>query len=183
MGNVNLIENYMIDNVENLNFKRALVESPIALKAYDMKNEFLTDDQKVRVECWYQLPIGIFSFMFFSLFIFFKDLTILEILITASLFSLVIAILNWKFFWKPFYYLGFVFGGNFSSLTSILFAIYFGFESNWVMLGLAIADAIGFLGVITPSVWLYTFFALKGYPDNIHPKYVFAMKYFKILED
>ena len=54
----------MINNIENLKFKKALIEDDKVLKRYDMKNLFLTDLQKAAVECWYQLPIGIFSFVF-----------------------------------------------------------------------------------------------------------------------
>lgn len=144
---------------------------------YDMKNPFLTDAQKVTTEAWYQFPIGIFFFAFFSGFVFFEELGILGIVIYSYLFGITIAILNWRFYFKPFIFSGYIFGGNISSAISIAFAVYFGFEHRWILMILAIFESTGLLGIVAPSTWLYTFLSKR---KNIHPKYFFADRYFKI---
>lgn len=144
------------------------------LKKYDMKNPFLTDNQKTVTEAWYQFPIGIFEFFFFSCFVFLKDLAITEIIIYSYLLGIIIAILNWKFIIKPFILLGYVFGGNMSSIINISFAIYFGFNGQWLLTILAIFSAVGIMGLISPSMWIYSFLS-TGKP---HPKYIFAKRYF-----
>jgi hypothetical protein len=166
----------MDDNIQNAIFKKALTDNNELLKKYDLKNPFLTDDQKIAVEAWYQLPIGIFTFIFFSCFVFLNNLTVLEIILYSYLITIIIAIINWKFYFKPFILLGYIFGGNISSIISIIFAIYFGFNHNWILMTLALADSLGLLGIISPSTWLYAFFSI----NKIHPKYIFASKYFKI---
>ncbi|MFA6262578.1 MAG: hypothetical protein WC760_14015 [Bacteroidia bacterium] len=168
----------MINNLENLEFQKVLLENKEELQQYDMKNSFLTDEQKATVEAWYQFPIGIFSFTFFSCFAFLENLTVLEIIFFSYLFGIIVAIVNWKFLLKPLIFLGYIFGGNVSSIISIAFAVYFGFENNWILMILAIMDAIGLLGVASPSMWLYSFFSA----GKIHPKYIFATRYFKLSE-
>ena len=168
----------MADNIQNQEFEKALLENNESLKRYDMKNYFLTQGQKTIVEAWFQLPIGIFSFIFFACFIFFKNLTILEIIFYSYLISTVIAIINWKIYLKPFIFLGYIFGGNISTIISIAFAIYFGFEHKWILMILALADSVGLLGILSPSTWLYTFFSA----NKIHPKYIFANRYFRIVD-
>jgi hypothetical protein len=160
--------------MQNIAFEKALIENSESLKKYDMKNYFLTDDQKATVEAWYQLPIGIFTFIFFGCFVLFENLTILEILFYSYLISTIIAIINWKFYLKPLIFLGHFFGGNISSIISIAFAIYFGINHQWLLMTLAIADSFGLLGILSPSTWLYSFLA------KIHPKYYFASRYFKL---
>src|SRR3989344_1323051 len=168
----------MINNLENLEFQKALLENKEELKRYDMKNSFLTDEQKATVEAWYQFPIGIFSFAFFSFFVFSENFTVLEIVGYSYLFGIIVAVINWKFLLKPLIFLGYIFGGNVSSIISIAFAIYFGIENNWILMVLAIMDAVGLLGMVSPSTWLYSFFSAK----KIHPKYIFANRYFKVSE-
>jgi len=160
--------------MQNIAFKKALTENSGLLKKYDMKNYFLTDDQKVTVEAWYQLPIGIFTFIFFGCFVLFENLTTLEILFFSYLISTIVAIINWKFYLKPLIFLGHIFGGNISSIISIAFAVYFGIKHEWLLMILAITDSFGLLGIFSPSMWLYSFLS------KIHPKYYFANKYFKI---
>lgn len=169
----------MLYNIQNLGFKKALLENKGLLKRYDMKNPFLTDEQKVTVEAWYQFPIGIFAFIFFGCFAFFENLTVLEIIFYSYLFGIIIALINWKFLLKSFIFLGHIFGGNISSVIFIGFAVYFGFEHNWILMTLAIMDSAGLLGFVSPSMWLYSFFSIK---KNIHPKYIFADRYFRVLE-
>lgn len=165
-------------NAGNLALKQSLIEGDAGLKKYDMNNPFLTDDQKVITEAWYQLPIGVFSFTFFILFIFSKNLTVSEIVLLSYLIGIIIAIINWSFLSRTFISLGYIFGGTVSSIISITFAIYFGIEHHWILMALAIATSIGLLGFLSPSIWLYSFFTAKR--GFIHPKYVFADRYFEI---
>lgn len=165
----------MIDSIQNLEFKKALPEKQHLLKKYSMKNNFLTENQKATVEAWYQLPIGIFNVTFFGCVILFNNVAILEILLYSYAISTIIAIINWKLYLKSFIFLGYIFGGNISSIISILFAIYFGFEHRWILMVLAILTSVGLLGFLAPSTWLYAFFSI----NKIHPKYIFASRYFK----
>jgi hypothetical protein len=145
-------------------------------KYYNLKNTFLTEQQKAVVEAWYQFPLGIFEILLFSSFIFWSDVTIWKIILYSYLFGLLIAFLNWRFINNFFIKLGYLVGGNASTLICIGFAIYFGFNSQWLFMIIAILSSLGLIGIISPSVVLYSILSInKG-----HPKYIFAKKYFNI---
>lgn len=172
-----------MENLENSLFKKALVEiressnnSKSPLFRYEMGNHFLTTNQKAIVEAWFQFPIGVFIYSLFILFILLGENNILEVFIYSYLIGIIIAIINWKFHFKIFIYLGYIVGGTISSIISVIFLIYFVFNQHYIFMFLALADIIGLLSIISPSLHLYNIFSR----NKFHPKYLFASKYFKI---
>jgi hypothetical protein len=92
----------------------------------------------------------------------------------AFLASGVVGLINW-FIPLRSVTVGFVFGGNVSTLIMLAFAGWFAYHGAWIAAVIAVAGAFGLLSIISPSMHLYTILSRR-----MHPKYWYAKRGFGI---
>lgn len=168
------IKFYMLNDNTEVYFKTLYEHKSDELLKYKMKNIFFNDKQKAIIESWYQFPIGFWSTITFGLFVILPSYSPVLIILIAYILGSIVSLLNWKFYNSKIKLLGYIFGGNISSIISILFAIYFFISHSWVLAVIAVLDAFGMTSILAPSVWMYPILS----KTSVHPKYKFAYKYF-----
>lgn len=148
-------------------------------KIYDLNNPYLTRDEKIIVESWFQLPGNAMEYVFWIILILHisYDISFAYVIIVPIIFNIILGLINWYF--------------HKTSITTVLgLSLFHPFVTGTVGVGvgvylflhhaplLAIISAIvGILGftIFEFHIFLYTFLAHKY---HMHPKYVFAKKQF-----
>lgn len=171
----NLSEQAFLDVCNHFGWKDLQAAAKTQAQFYSLSNPYLSKNQKAVVEAVYQMPIGVFLYLFFFLLSSKGLHSWLFSYVIASLVSLPIAILC---FYKPRFFNSkgmFLFAclfcsHNYMIILAILAGVYF--YKGLVSLGvIALIAATSLLSVFTPSLHLFSFLS-----KELHPKYLFAKK-------
>lgn len=150
----------------------------IESKIYDLNNSFLSQDEKVQVESWFQLPGNIMEYVFWTMSILsiFYPISLFYIFGISIIFNIVVGLVNWHFYNRKLVTtLGLsIFHPYVETVVGIVVAIFLFIKGSLLLAGLSIFVGIfGFL-FLELHILLYSILARRY---KIHPKYVFAEKY------
>jgi hypothetical protein len=145
---------------------------------YSLNNNYLTRLEKALVECIYQMPGGVFCYVFLGHLALVEPRSYTTALLYAAICNIALAILLWvslspALAKQEFLFIGSFFGGNVASLISIVMAGYLAYKRLWLGAGLGLGCAVGLAAIIEPSTFIYTILS-----RGMHPKYTIAKKLF-----
>lgn len=148
-------------------------------KIYKLDNPYLTQDEKVSVESWFQLPGNVMEYAFWIMAILsiFYPISLVYIIGIPLIINIIVGFINWHFH-------------NRKLTTALGLSLLHPFVTAVVGIGVAIflfvnnalllAGISAFVGIFSflfleLHIILYSFLAQK---HKMHPKYVFAKKQF-----
>ncbi|MBP6302198.1 MAG: hypothetical protein KBB37_02795 [Bacteroidia bacterium] len=148
---------------------------------YRLDNIYLTHQQKIEVEHWYQLPMKIMfvTLCICMLYSTYDALALKWIIGIPIILDLMIGLLNWSINIKKVYTTFFLtIGNNFVlwglTLVTMGFLIYNGkyFYAVLVLIG-----QFGLISILSPSLYVYTILSKKY---KMHPKWVFFKRFYSM---
>jgi hypothetical protein len=145
---------------------------------YQLDNNYLTNEEKLIVELWYQFPIII---MYISLCICmlystvnFMSLTL--IIVIPIVLNLIVGLINWYIDLSDIYIKFFhTIGHNF-----VLWLLTFAtvgmliFQGLYIYAALIFLSKIGLIAIFSPSIYMYSILSRKY---KMHPKWVFFKRF------
>jgi hypothetical protein len=140
---------------------------------YSMNNAYLTREQKAFVEAVYQTPLGVFGYVLLGHLALMKPRSYWIAFLVAAICNAALAVPWWFGANTALANVGFFFGGTVTMVIELGFAAYFGYQGDWLAVGIAIAAAFGLLTLIAPSTWIY-----NALGRGMHPKYRIAKRLF-----
>jgi len=148
-------------------------------KFYKLDNSYITQDEKIVVESWFQLPGNVMVYAFWAMAVFSVFYTIpLAYIIGIPIFiNIITGFINWHFYKNRLIrILGLsLFHPFVTGAIGIGVGIFLFLRDELLLAGISIFTGIfGFL-FLELSIFLYSLLARKY---NLHPKYVFAKKRF-----
>ena len=151
----------------------------IESKIYDLNNSFLSLNEKIQIESWFQLPgnVMVYAFWIISILSIFYPISLFYIFSISVIFNIVVGFINWYFYNRKLVTtLGLsIFHPYVETVIGIVVAIFL-FINGALLLAVVslFVGNFGFL-LLELHIVLYSFLARKY---GIHPKYVFAKKQF-----
>ena len=149
-------------------------------KFYRMDNPYLTFDDKIAVEAWFQAPGDFMLYAFWGMLIYslYTPVPWYWILGIPMIFSTVLALIFWNLYNRSFFNaLKLTLFHNWTTgVLGVLIGALLAYHGQWVW---AIVSAVvGIFGFIVLDWWMivYTIFAKSRY--NMHPKYAFFKKWY-----
>jgi hypothetical protein len=140
---------------------------------YSMNNAYLTKEQKALVEGVYLTPLGVFGYVLLGHLALVEPRSYWMAYLVAAVCNGALAIPWWLAANTTLAKVGFLFAGAVTYVVDLGFAAYFGYQGDWVSVGIAFASAFGLLTLIAPSTWIYTVLG-----RGMHPKYRIAKRLF-----
>jgi len=144
---------------------------------YLLDNTYLTIEEKVEVETWYQFPGDLMNYVFFCLAVLsvYKTLPWYYIIGIPLFCNVIFGFINWHVYIKPIvYHLGItLFHGWIEPIIGIIIGIFLIVKGSYLWGVVAVFLPFGIFAVFEPSIMLYTLLARKY---KMHPKYAFFKK-------
>ena len=140
---------------------------------YSMNNAYLTREQKAFVEAVYQTPLGVFGYVLLGHLAFVEPRSYWVAFLVAAICNAVLAVPWWLGANTTIARVGFLFAGTVTTVMDLGFAAFFGYQGDWLAVGIAVASAFGLLTLIAPSTWIYNVLG-----RGLHPKYRIAKRLF-----
>ena len=140
---------------------------------YSMNNAYLTREQKAFVEAVYQTPLGVFGYTLLGHLALVEPRSYWVAFLVAAFCNAVSSVPWWVGANATLAKVGFFFAGTVTTVIDLGFAAYFGYQGDWLAVGIAVAAAFGLLTWIAPSMWIYNVLG-----RGMHPKYRIAKRLF-----
>ena len=134
----------------------------IESKIYDLNNSFLSQDEKVQVESWFQLPGNIMEYVFWTMSILsiFYPISLFYIFGISIIFNIVVGLVNWHFYNRKLVTtLGLsIFHPYVETVVGIVVAIFLFIKGSLLLAGLSIFVGIfGFLFLAAAHTFIFHF--------------------------
>jgi hypothetical protein len=140
---------------------------------YSLNNPYLSRQQKAQIEAVYQFPIGAFEYSLIAVLIIRGFSGWLDAYLVACAVSVPVWAVSWFIPGRLVAAVGTLFAGNFSTIGCLVLAGFAAFHGQYIVAGIAVAIAFlgGVLAIVSPPMWLFSFFS-----RGITAKYRLAKK-------
>lgn len=147
---------------------------------YRLNNEYLSIDDKIAVESWYQAPDDFMVFTFWGLLIYslYSPMQWYWILGIPMIVSIILALIFWNFYNRSFFNaLKLTIFHNWTTgAIGVLIGVLMAYHGLWIWA--VISAVVGILGFTILSWWTMVYNLVAKSQYNMHPKYAFFKKWY-----
>ncbi len=157
--------------------RKAAAKSVAEANVYSLNNAYLTPQEKLEVEMWFQFPGDMmqWAFVITAIYSVYSPLSWVKIIIVTLLVNVIIGIWNWYFYKKNLInklYLT-VLHSWILYLVGFSAAVFLFFKGAIVLAIISAIAPFGLFAAVEPSMFIYSILATRY---HMHPKFAFFKK-------
>lgn len=148
-------------------------------RVYTLDNKYLSQEDKVEVETWFQLPgeAMLLTFLGFAAWSAFHPIPLLWLIGAPLLVNIVLAAVEWWWYPRTFVLtVGMLCSPPVMWLVTIVGVATLALRGRYMFAAIGMLGQVGLLAVIEPHMYLFSVLADSRY--NMHPKYAYFRRFY-----